>query len=64
VKRETVELIEFMLSSGWRMAEACALDFASIDFLHGTAIVDAVSVRVKGRRVLRREFPKIENLPV
>ena len=59
-KWDTVELVEFMLSSGWRVAEACALDVASVDFAAGTATVEAISVRVKGKGVLRQEFPKTE----
>lgn len=57
---DTVELIEFMLSSGWRVAEACALDVASVDFAAGTATVDSINVRVKGRGIVRQEFPKTE----
>ncbi|MCH6472124.1 site-specific integrase [Sinomonas terrae] len=59
-KWDTVELIEFMLSSGWRVAEACALDIASVDFAVGTAAVEAINVRVKGRGVVRQQFPKTE----
>lgn len=57
---DTVELIEFMLSSGWRIAEACALDIASVDFSTGTAAVEAINVRVKGKGIVRQEFPKTE----
>lgn len=59
-KWDTVELIEFMLSSGWRVAEACALDITSLDFAAGTATVEAINVRVKGKGVVRQEFPKTE----
>lgn len=59
-KWDTVELIEFMLSSGWRVAEACALDVTSVNLLAGTATVEAINVRVKGRGVVRQEFPKTE----
>ncbi|WP_456504080.1 site-specific integrase [Arthrobacter sp. UYCu723] len=59
-KWDTVELIEFMLSSGWRMAEACALDIASVDFTIGTATVEAINVRVRGKGVVRQAFPKTE----
>lgn len=57
---DTVELIEFMLSSGWLVAEACALDVASVDFAASTATVEAINVRVKGRGVVRQGFPKTE----
>lgn len=57
---DTVELVEFMLHSGWRVAEVCALAAASIDFEKGTASVNAVNVRVKGKGIIRQEFPKTE----
>lgn len=57
---DTVELIEFMLVSGWRVAEACALDASSIDFSAGTASVEAINVRVKGRGIVRQPFAKTE----
>ena len=57
---DTVELIEYMLSSGWRVAEACALDVASIDFAAGTATVEAINVRVTGKGIVRQDFPKTE----
>ncbi|NEN04647.1 site-specific integrase [Diaminobutyricibacter tongyongensis] len=59
-KWDTVELIEFMLASGWRVGEACALDVSSVDFEDGTAAVVAVNVRVNGKGVVRQEFPKTE----
>jgi integrase len=59
-KWDTVELIEFMLASGWRVGEACALDIGSVDFSAGTASVEAISVRVNGKGVVRQEFPKTE----
>lgn len=59
-KWDTVELVEFMLSSGWRVAEACALDVASIDFKAKTATVEAINVRVKGAGVIRQPFAKTE----
>jgi integrase len=59
---DIVGLIEFMLASGWRVAEACALEAASIDFAAGTATVEAINVRVKGKGVVRQNFPKTEKL--
>ncbi len=60
IKWDTVELIEFMVSSGWRVAEACALDVSAVDYAAGTATVEAISVRVKGKGMVRQEFPKTE----
>ncbi|WP_350349056.1 site-specific integrase [Agromyces sp. G08B096] len=59
-KWDTIELIEFMLCSGWRVAEACGLDIASVDLAAGTAAVEAINVRVKGKGIVRQEFPKTE----
>lgn len=60
IRWDTVELIEFMLSSGWRIAETCALDVSSVDFTAGAATVEAINVRVKGKGVIRQAFPKTE----
>jgi integrase len=59
-KWDTVELIEFMLVSGWRVGEVCALDIRSVDFAAGTAALEAVNVRVTGKGIVRQEFPKTE----
>lgn len=59
-EKDTVELVEFMLSSGWRVAETCALDIASIDFKAGTASVEAINVRVKGKGIVRQPFAKTD----
>lgn len=59
-EKDTIELIEFMLSSGWRVAETCALDITSIDFDAGTASVEAINVRVKGKGIVRQPFAKTD----
>lgn len=60
VEKDTVELIEFMLSSGWRVAETCALDACSIDWKAGTAKVEAINIRVKGQGIIRQPFAKTD----
>lgn len=60
IEKDTVELIEFMLSSGWRVAETCALDAASIDWKAGTATVEAINIRVKGQGIVRQPFAKTD----
>jgi len=57
---DTVDLIVFMIASGWRIAETCALDVRSIDFKAGTATVEAQHVRVKGRGIVRQPFGKTD----
>ncbi|MEE1622137.1 site-specific integrase [Zafaria sp. J156] len=60
IEQDTVELFDFMLASGWRVGEACALDASSIDFGAGTAEVVATNVRIKGRGIVRQPVPKTE----
>ncbi|MGO3148283.1 MAG: site-specific integrase [Leucobacter sp.] len=55
---DTVELIEFMLSTGWRVAEVCALEVASVDFEAGTATVEAIAKRLPKIGMQRQLFPK------
>lgn len=56
--QDLTQLIEFMLASGWRVAEVCALQIDSLDFVENTATVEAVHIRVKGEGIVRQEFPK------
>lgn len=60
VAADTVELVEFMLVSGWRIAEACALDVDAVNWRDQTVAVEAINIRVKGRGIVRQEFPKTE----
>lgn len=57
-QQDLVELIEFMLATGWRIAETCALDVSSLDFVENTATVEALNIRVKGKGIVRQPFPK------
>lgn len=60
LEQDTVELFDFMVASGWRVGEACALDVSSVDFDAGTAEVVATNVRVKGRGIVRQAVPKTD----
>lgn len=60
IEWDTVELVEFMLSSGWRVAETCALDITSVDFEAGTVKIEAINVRVKGKGIVRQPFAKTD----
>lgn len=57
---DTVELIEFMLASGWRVAEVCALHAESVDFKKGQAKVEAIAKRLSKVGMTRQLFPKTE----
>lgn len=60
VERDTVELLDFIVASGWRVGEACTLEASSIDFSSSTAEVVASNVRVKGRGIIRQAVPKTD----
>lgn len=60
VEWDTVELIEFMLASGWRVAEVCALEMSSVDFEQGTASVEAIAKRLPKIGMVRQPFPKTD----
>lgn len=58
IEQDTVELLEFMMASGWRVGETCALEISSVNFASRTAEVEATCVRVKGRGIIRQTVPK------
>ncbi|GGH45014.1 tyrosine-type recombinase/integrase [Microbacterium album] len=58
VERDMVELVEFMLAVGWRIAEACALEWPSVDLEKGVARMEAIAVRVPKQGVVRQPFGK------
>lgn len=58
IEQDTVELLDFMVASGWRIGEACALEISSVDFLGRTAEVEATSVRVNGVGLVRQPVAK------
>lgn len=60
VEQDTAELFDFMVASGWRVGETCALDVTSIDFSAGTAEVEATNVRTKGKGIVRQSVPKTD----
>lgn len=60
IEQDTVELFKFMVASGWRVGEACALLASPIDFEGGTAEVAATNVRVRGQGIMRQPLPKTD----
>lgn len=60
IEWDTVELIEFMLATGWRVAEVCALQIESVHDDFTAASVDAIAKRVTKIGMQRQEFPKTE----
>lgn len=60
IANDTVDVFDFMLASGWRVGEVCALDVSSVDFAAGTAEVEATNVRVSGQGIVRQSVPKTD----
>ncbi|GAA4705873.1 site-specific integrase [Kocuria gwangalliensis] len=60
IEQDTVELLDYMVASGWRIGETCALDLAPVDLRTGTVEVEATNVRVKGRGIIRQPVPKTD----
>jgi integrase len=58
IERDMVDMITFMLSVGWRIAEVCALEWASVDLEKGTARMEAIAVRVPKLGVVRQPHGK------
>jgi len=52
------DLVEFMLGTGVRIGEACAVRRPSVDLGHAVLTIAATVVRVPGRGLVIQEFPK------
>lgn len=59
-REDLVELFEFMLASGLRVAEAVAVEAADLDHVAGTVTVNAIHVRKKGAGIVRQEYAKTD----
>lgn len=57
---DTVELIEFMLSVGWRVAEACGLEWSAVDFKAKTAAMTGIAKRLPKVGMVRQAFGKTD----
>lgn len=60
IEKDTIELLDFMLASGWRVGEVCALDISSVDFAAGTVEVVATNVRIAKQGIVRQLVPKTD----
>lgn len=52
------DLVEFMLGTGVRIGEACAVRWSAVDLDAATVRIDATLIRVPGRGLEIQEFPK------
>jgi integrase len=55
---DLADLIEFMLGTGVRIGEACALRWPAVDLAAATLRVEATLIRVPGEGLSIQEFPK------
>lgn len=61
VERDTVDLLEFMIGTGWRISEACGLVESDVDYVTGTVTMTAIAVRVRGEGMVRQEYGKTDS---
>lgn len=48
VARDVPDVLEFLALTGWRIGEACGLEWRSVDFDKGEVTMRSIAVRVKG----------------
>ena len=58
VRRDLPELVDFMLGTGVRIGEACAIGPSAVDLETATLIVDATVIRIPGLGLVIQDFPK------
>jgi integrase len=58
VRLDLPDLVEFMLGTGVRIGEACAVRRSAVDLDHVSLTIVATVVRIPGRGLLIQEFPK------
>ncbi|CAN5213975.1 site-specific integrase [soil metagenome] len=61
VEKDMVDVIEFLLGTGWRVGELCGLVESDVNYAAGTVTMAAIAVRVKGEGVVRQEFGKTDS---
>jgi integrase len=59
--KDMVDVVEFMVGTGWRVSEVCALVSADVDYEAGTVTMAAIAVRVKGKGMQRQAFGKTDS---
>lgn len=52
------DLVEFMLGTGVRIGEACALRWSAVDLDAGTLLIDATLIRIPRQGLAIQDFPK------
>jgi integrase len=60
LESDSADLIEFMLGTGWRIGEVCALTEDEVDYGAGKVTMAAVAVRVRGKGVVRQLYGKTD----
>ena len=60
VQRDEVDLIRFMLGTGFRAGEACGLCWDMVNFKEGKVTVERISKTVRGRGTILQPHPKTE----
>ena len=58
VRRDLPDLVDFMLGTGVRIGEACAIGPSAVDLETATLTVDATVIRIRGLGLVIQDFPK------
>lgn len=58
--RDLPDLVDFMLATGLRIGEACAVRWQDVDLDHGTVEVVGTVLRIKGQGLILKPSPKSE----
>jgi integrase len=58
VRRDLVDLVDFMVCTGLRIGEACAVVWDSLDMDEGTVEVRGTVIRIKGKGLVIKPAPK------
>ncbi len=58
VRRDLPDLVDFMLGTGVRIGEACAIGPSAVDLEASILTVDATVIRIRGLGLVIQDFPK------
>lgn len=58
VRRDLPDLVDFMLGTGVRIGEACAIGPSAVDLETATLTIDATVIRIRGLGLVIQDFPK------
>ncbi len=58
IAKDLPDLVDFMLGTGVRIGEACAIKWADVDLVHGTVDIHGTVLRLRGEGLVIKPTPK------